>query len=86
MFAEHIPAPIVVFVALLFAGQAFAQTETGNPSPTPAAAADPKTTIAEGFGALIKRAQEAKDKAQKAGAEALEEAGKIQQERGGSHA
>ena len=77
MFAERISVTLTVFVAFLFARPAFAQPDAENPSPTPAAAADPKTTIAEGFGALIQRAQEAKDKAQKAGAEALAEAGKI---------
>lgn len=77
MFADRFPITLVVFVAFLFADPASAQTDAEKPSPTPAGDSVPKATIAEGFGALIKRAQEAKDKAQKAGAEALEEAGKI---------
>ena len=59
-----------------------AQTNAQQPSPAPADSADPKTKIAEGFGSLIKRAQEAKDSPQKAGAEAVEEAGKISRSAG----
>jgi C1A family cysteine protease len=71
----HLSVAAVVFTGLLFAREGFAQAE--KPSPAPAAATEPETTIAEGFGTLIRRAEEARDQARKAGAGALEEAGKI---------
>jgi len=67
----------IVLAAALLAGAASAQTTSTTPAATPTESSSPKETVPGGFGAIMRRVQEAKDKAQEVGNAALKEAEKL---------
>ena len=67
----------VALATALLANTSSGQTASGTSAATPADGTESKDTISGGFGAIMRRVQEAKDKAKEAGSAVLKEAEKI---------
>ena len=67
----------IALATVLLASTASGQTASGMPAATPPGGTEPKESISGGFGAIMRRVQEVKDKAKEAGSAVLKETEKI---------